>query len=146
MPNYENSKIYCIRSYQCEEIYIGSTIQNLSSRMSKHRSAYKKNRSTTTATKILQYDDCYIELLEYYPCKNRMELNRKEGQYIRNNNCVNKIIAGRTIQEYRLENKVAISNQKKFNITCNCGSTIRKYSIYNHRISKKHLNYMSMSN
>jgi hypothetical protein len=44
------------------------------------------------SSKILfeKYDDVRIELIEEYPCKNKMQLNKREGYYIRNNDCVNK--------------------------------------------------------
>jgi hypothetical protein len=42
MPNYENGKVYAIRSHQTDEVYIGSTVERLSARMSKHRADYKR--------------------------------------------------------------------------------------------------------
>ena len=56
---------------------------------------------------MLKYDDCYIELLEYYPCNNKTELNKYEGQKQREfkNECININIAGRTKKEYYNENK-----------------------------------------
>jgi gas vesicle protein len=42
-----------------------------------------------------------------------MELNRREGEHIRNNNCINRYIAGRTKKEYREDNKEKIKEQKK---------------------------------
>ena len=37
MPNYQNGKIYCIRSHQTDNIYIGSTTQKLCVRMAEHK-------------------------------------------------------------------------------------------------------------
>jgi len=100
MPNYQNGKIYCIRSHQTDDIYIGSTIKKLSSRMTHHRHHFKKKHNYITSYELMKYEDDYIELLEAFPCNNVEELRKKEGEYIRNTNCVNKQIAGRCSEEY----------------------------------------------
>jgi hypothetical protein len=112
MPNYQNGKIYAIRSYQTDEIYIGSTTQELSKRLYEH-----KIPSNPTASKeIIQHGDAYIELLEEYPCDNKQQLLRREGQLIRENNCVNKRVAGRSGKEWREENKeyIKIKDREKY--------------------------------
>jgi len=106
MVNYQKGKIYAIRSYQTDDIYIGSTVDTLSKRMGGHRCNYKqyiagKKVGNLTSFKILKYNDAYIELLEDYPCNSKGELERKEGEYIRKMDCVNKVIAGRSQEEYR---------------------------------------------
>ena len=115
---YQRGKIYTIRSPQTDEIYIGSTIDTLSKRFYKHKNDFKRWKtgkySYVTSYKILEYDDCYIELLEMCPCNNKMELERKEGQLIRaDDNAVNKIQPGRTYKQYRLDNKEKIREQSK---------------------------------
>ena len=101
MPDYQNGKIYKLWSPNGDEIYIGSTIQKLCDRRAKHKN------SMNCSSKILfeKYDDVRIELIEYFPCNNKEELNKKEGEYIRNNDCVNRCIAGRTDKEYYEDNK-----------------------------------------
>ncbi len=94
---YINGKIYSLRSHQTDKIYIGSTIQPLYKRFYEHKNK-KQNE-------LANYDDVYIELIEEYKCKNRMELERKEGEHIRANDCVNKLIAGRTQKQYYIDNK-----------------------------------------
>ena len=111
--DYKNGKIYVIRSHQTDQVYIGSTTQSLAKRFSCHKSNYKINKLDISSFEILKYDDAYIELIEEYPCDNKMMLNRREGEIIRQNNCVNKFIAGRTRQEYEEENKDKIREQKK---------------------------------
>lgn len=110
MPDYQKGKIYAIRSYQTDDVYIGSTCKKLSARMADHRSDYRRygiNKANyITSFRLLEYEDNYIELIENCPCDSKDELNRKEGYYIRNDeNCVNKQIAGRTRKEYREDNK-----------------------------------------
>ena len=116
--DYKNGKIYSIRSYQTENIYIGSTIQKLSKRLSKHKTDYKSwkdgKHNYVTSFEILKYDDYYIELIEEYNCKSKMELEKREGEIIRqHNNTVNKIIVGRTKKEHYEDNKDTILLKQK---------------------------------
>ena len=48
-----------------------------------------------------------------YPCNNRKELDRREGQVIREIGTINKCIAGRTKKEYREHNKEHKSQKAK---------------------------------
>jgi hypothetical protein len=115
--DYKNGKIYTIRSYQTDDIYIGSTTQTLTKRFSIHKSdlkSWKKGkRHYTTSYEIIKYGDAYIELLEVCPCSNKMELCRREGELIRSMDCINKNVAGRTKQEYKKENKEKIKEKNK---------------------------------
>jgi hypothetical protein len=95
---YHGGKIYTLRSPSTDKIYIGSTYNSLAKRKAEH----KKNKSN----EISQLDDFYIELLENFKCENRDELNKREGELIRENDkCVNKNMAGRTKKEYLIANK-----------------------------------------
>jgi len=113
MSNYQNGKIYSIRSYQTDLIYIGSTTQSLSKRLGKHRQ-YVKNKKISSG-EILKYPDYYIELIENFPCNSREELHKQEGYHIRKNIniCVNCCIAGRTKKEYNNDNKEKIKESQK---------------------------------
>lgn len=117
MVNYANSKIYAIRSHKTDEIYIGSTLQPLYMRLSAHKRNYKRYKNGSyhyvSSYKILEYEDAYIELIEDYPCERKEELNRREGQYIRSMDCVNKLVAGRSSSEYREDNKEKIATRMK---------------------------------
>jgi len=53
-----------------------------------------------TSYEVLGREDVCIELVEEIKCENKMELTRAEGFHIRNNDCVNKVIPGRTKVEY----------------------------------------------
>ena len=112
MPNYKDGKIYTIRFYDNDKlIYIGSTTQKIANRYS-----YHKNDMKCSLYQHIQnnyngdFKCCYIELLENYECNNKQELNKREGESIRifkaNQNyiVINKNVAGRTKQEYSLEN------------------------------------------
>ena len=104
MVNYGNSKIYAIRSYATDNVYIGSTTQPLSKRMVVHRGHYKLYLAGKfrymTSFELIKCGDAYIELLEDYPCENNEQLHRREGELIRNTACVNMRIAGQSKKEY----------------------------------------------
>jgi hypothetical protein len=128
---YQRGKIYTIRSHLTEQIYIGSTCEpTLAKRMSGHRGSFKQFQQTGDLPKsshiIIQFGDAYIELLENFSCNTRDELHRREGHHIRNNNCVNKVIAGRTHQEYIIDNSVRIKAYSK------------QYRIDNHEFNKQY--------
>ena len=117
---YNSSLIYTIRSHQTNKYYIGSTTQSLSNRLTGHIRSYKlyltnNTKSYTSSYEILQYNDYYIELLLAYPCNNKDELQRREGEMIRQykSDVVNICIAGRTHKEYNEDNKTHISEQQK---------------------------------
>jgi hypothetical protein len=101
--------IYMIRSFQTEDVYYGSTTQQLCNRMAKHRCNYKQwlngNFNNISSFEILKYEDAYIELVEEIEFQNKKELHAREGYYIRENNCVNKYIPCRTNKEYIEEHK-----------------------------------------
>ena len=125
-PNFQDGKIYSIRSHQTEKIYIGSTTQSLSQRFSNHKSLDCSSRE------IMQFADAYIELIEMFPCANKIQLHRREGELIRTTECVNKKTPGRTRAEtnkqYKQTHKEEIKQSRKQykqthkNMrTCSCG-------------------------
>jgi len=110
--------VYSLRTHQTPDIYIGSTTQSLSRRISNHRNCYKqysteKKGNYVSSYEIVKYGDAYIELEFEGEFESKNALHRKEGEYIREKNCVNKRIEGRTKQEYAKDNKEHISNYKK---------------------------------
>ena len=84
MNKYQNGKIYKITSKQTDDVYIGSTIQDLHERFSRH-----KLQNKGSSVKLFKYDDAIIELIELYPCKTRHELLWRERYYYDTINCVN---------------------------------------------------------
>ena len=113
MPNYKNGKIYKLWSLEGDDIYIGSTTQSLAQRKGDHLRDLKNGKACNSKLLFEKYNDVKIELLEEYPCENKEQLVRKEGEYIRNNGCVNKRVEGRTRKEYREDNKDKIKEQKR---------------------------------
>ena len=118
MVNYNNGKIYKIIDNTNGNIYIGSTTkQYLSQRLTTHVKNYKLflngKGHFVTSFKIIENNDYYIELIELYFCNSKDELHAREGYHIRNNECVNNNIPGRTRKEWREDNKNEILEREK---------------------------------
>jgi hypothetical protein len=106
MPDYKQGKIYTIRCKTDDTlIYVGSTVQSLSERMAKHRYDSIKRSNNFFYQHIDDWDNWYIELYENFPCENKEELNKREGQIIREKGTLNKNIAGRTYKDWINDNK-----------------------------------------
>ena len=122
--NYNNGKIYKIEPISGGEeggVYIGSTTKNrLCERMSCHRSDYKRwkeGKSNNYLTVFMLFDkygleNCHIGLVEAVVANSKDELTSREGYWIKQTNCVNKNIAGRTKKEgdkiYYENNKLSL--------------------------------------
>ena len=118
MPDYQKSKIYKLWSPSKNLIYYGSTIETLSQRLAKHKCSHKKynednNNGYCTSYLVLNCEDYKMELIEEYPCNNKDQLWKKEGEYIKNNECVNKVINGRTKIEYAKEYRIKNREKRK---------------------------------
>ena len=113
MVNYGNGKVYKIESHLGDKIYYGSTTKKyLSQRMDKHRNEYKrwlegKTNLIMSYKMFEQYgiENCKIILIENCSCESKDELTAREAYYIRNFDCVNKVVPGRTDKEYQVANK-----------------------------------------
>ena len=106
----ENGKIYCIKSKNCDSVYVGSTYKTLARRLREHENYYNgrnngKKYPLCYSQEIIKHGDYEIYELEKYPCSSRRDLRKREGYYQLMMNCVNKNIAGRTRNEYMKENK-----------------------------------------
>ncbi len=79
MPvNYQNGKIYSIRSHQTDKIYIGSTTQRLNQRLTEH-----KHELSCKSKCLFNYETSpKIELLENYSCNTKLELRKREQEYL----------------------------------------------------------------
>jgi hypothetical protein len=117
MVNYGKGKVYKIWSPNGDKIYIGSTTKEyLSQRMDHHRSDYKLKKVYLTAFILFEeygIENCKIELLEAKECTCKDELRQLEGKYIRELDCVNKYIAGRTQKEWYQEHPEKTKEYKK---------------------------------
>jgi hypothetical protein len=104
---YSKAKIYSIRSHQTDKFYIGSTTQELSKRMQSHQCHYKSRPFYVSSFEILKFPDVYIELLEEFPCENRIQLEKRESDLVRknSNNIVNKLTKETKHSKYHLNSR-----------------------------------------
>ena len=104
---YSAGTIHKIVNHVDDEIYIGSTCQQLNTRMKVHITASKldshKSRPLYKHMNTLGADTFYIELVEEFPCDTSKELMRREGHFIKQLSTLNNNIAGRTKKEYQLD-------------------------------------------
>ena len=118
--DFKNGKIYCIRNWVDDDLYIGSTTQTLSKRMERHRGnlnvAKCWNYRLYQKMREIGKEHFYIELIEKYECNDIEELRKKEGEWIRKIGTLNQLVAGRTKQENYIENRDRIlAQQKEYN-------------------------------
>jgi hypothetical protein len=178
MPDYQNGKIYKIVNYENDNVYIGSTCEpTLARRLAKHVADYKRylsgKKNYITSFKVIETGNYDIQLIEAYPCKNKMELHAREGHWIKQMDCINKIVAGRKHKEsykayyevnkekiakahktYREQNKVMIANANKAyreqnkeklcaKRQCICGAIYSHTNKARHVKSNKHQSYFN---
>jgi len=173
--DYSKGKVYCIKVNTEEEYlpYIGSTTkQYLSQRMDKHRNSFKQwknnRRIFMSSFNLFQnygIENCYIELLELFPCSCNEELRKKEREWFDKINCVNikkPFISNEEIVEYhKIRNieynklhpernkkyyekyKKQILEKNKEKYECQCGSICRIAEKSTHEKTKKHQYYLS---
>jgi len=124
---YERGQIYTVRcKYDKTLIYVGSTIQPLAVRMGGHRNNHD-HKATSLYLKVDgDWKNWYIELYENYPCNNKQELERREGEVIRDIGNVNMCIAGRNLKEYYIDNREKLLTKQKL-YTNNNREKVREY-------------------
>ena len=108
--------IYVIKNTVNNMLYVGSTSGELNIRMKQHlRDMYKHpNIKLYRAMKEFQPSNFYINLLEEFVCENIRQLRKQEGKYIRIIKPeLNKNIAGRSVEEYKEDNKDALRVYRK---------------------------------
>lgn len=83
---YSRGKIYTIRNrLDNNKVYVGSTIETLRQRWSKHRHDCKYYPNRTNFYKYINnndWSDWEIKLYQEYPCRNKKELEKKEYEII----------------------------------------------------------------
>jgi len=114
MPDYAKSKIYKITCNVTGLCYIGSTTQELEDRMKRHKNIKGNNYKSL---EIIKNNDYIYEVIENYPCENKIELRQREQFYIDSIECVNKHNAyGLDIENYKeYQKKYAKKNLEKKN-------------------------------
>ena len=160
MPDYNNSKLYKICSFETDQIYIGSTTQPLCKRMSGHRSKYKlwlkgyispsgKPANNCASYRILEQDpNCKIILISKHECNDRAELETIERDYMNSVECVNKNVGvskdpeyyNNYSKKYYIENKTEIKLKVNQKFNCDlCGGKYTPNGKSQHEKTKKHI-------
>jgi len=143
--NCNNSKIYVIIDDTNNNKYIGSTIQNIKTRLTQHKASYKMymNGKTghTTSCEIIKNNNYHIELLENVKCNNKLELHKRERFWIEKIECINKIIPSRTIDEYYECNIDKIKEQRKKFYHSNKEQTKKYYDCNRDKIKEQTKKY-----
>ena len=81
----------------------------------------------------------YIELYEEFPCQNKEQLTKREGEIIREIGVLNHVIPGRSSKEYFEDNKANILEKQKMYYDKNNEDILQKKKDYYMNVVK--LNY-----
>jgi hypothetical protein len=165
MVDYKKGKIYQIKNTIDDDIYVGSTTNTLEGRMKGHRqgSNTKCKQHMILYNKMNEYgfDKFFVELIEEYPCNSKIELGAREGHWIKERGTLNKIIQGRTKQDWNDENKDVKHNwyvknldkireqmqnnpKYKAKVVCECGLEVSQRHLNEHKITLTHQRRMGV--
>lgn len=114
MPDYKKAQIYRLWSIHTDKFYIGSTCSPLAKRFYGHKADYIRGKGCTSV-ELFKLGEVKIELIECFPCDSKAELERREGELMRQHkaNLVNQVIAGRTLAEYQEDNHKLIKERNR---------------------------------
>ena len=137
--DYQKTKIYKVYNNENDKFYIGHTITTLSKRLAKHR---EKHNKCMTKNLCVDLKNCFIVLVEKYPCKDVEEAKKRERFYIEKYQkeglyIVNKLIPGRTKKQYYEDNKEKIDKQNKEYYEDNKEKINEKKKEYNEKNKEK---------
>ena len=146
---YQNAKIYKISNDIDKLIYVGSTIQQLNIRFSKHKSEAKRSPERKLYKHFAKYGIHHFEikLIKNYPCNNRTALEIEEERYkIMLNAQLNTYRAHQTTEQlkayektYREKNRAKIRLKQNESLLCKiCGKTYTRSCKSNHCKTKWH--------
>lgn len=131
---YMKAIIYLIRSPNTDKVYVGSTINSLHIRRSKHYNDYSRyNRGILhykTSYEVIKAGDCIFETLAQIEVPTKLDIYKLESFYIK--------------QYPTAINKQQPANQHSLLYkvhTCECGSSCFLSSLTNHVRSKKHISF-----
>jgi len=127
-----------------DDCYFGHCTTGLNGRFSSHKSTYKGYKENNKGHELSIFklfddyggpDNCAIINIEDYPCDNKQEALKKEGEYILKHNCCNKHIPG----------------NKTINILPTFHCDVCDETLYNscknkHEQTQKHLNNIKKQN
>tara|TARA_R110002073_G_C9049135_1_gene543729 strand:+ start:49 stop:537 length:489 start_codon:yes stop_codon:yes gene_type:complete len=147
------------------KVYYGHTTNTLKNRLSQHKANNNK-----TSSKIMDSNSMKIECLEQYVYDINLRymdykdfLIKKESYYVKNFECINKKIPGRTMKEcsklwvennredyylkqkiYREKNKKQLAIKASVKYNCDCGGTYKHKHKSQHIKSIKHQKFINI--
>ena len=146
--DYTTGKIYRLWSPSANVSYFGHTINTLSRRLVNHRVSYRNfidgKGHYCPSFEILKHPDYRIDLEVECPCNSKIELQKREVEIIKANDCINKN-PPREINmiEYKYNARLKrIDNENR--IYCDCGGTYvnTKARRLQHEKSKRHKHHI----
>ena len=117
-------KIYKISSTCTNDVYIGSTMKTLTTRLRKHEADFQRHLDEryhyVTSFELICQDDYKIELLEQLQYNDKSELLAKEMQYINADpNCINKLLSAnittRALKRREYQKAYSLANKERRN-------------------------------
>ena len=149
MEEMKTGRIYALKSFQTDKIYIGSTINTINMRYSSHKYKYKlylnDEHHYYSAFDLMKYDDCYVELIKEVYCTKKQLLELEDEEIQSHNNCVNHYLPKHwegNRNPYKKQKY--IKERSKIEYCCECGSTLRIDKKARHNKSNKHQNYLGI--
>ncbi len=163
-------RIYKISSLQTDNVYIGSTKNDIEKRLKQHKWDYNKflnNKSHyTTSFEIIKYNDAIIELLEEIEYDDKKKLYERERYFIEAlKNTVNKLrptISKEDKKEFfkqyyiekqeifkdkrrknYIDNREKIKDKQNEKCVCICGKRYSRCNKLYHNKTKKHITYIT---
>jgi hypothetical protein len=104
------------------------------------------NRHYCSSFEIVKHGNVKIELVRVANCRNKKHSNRVEGEFIREVECVNKNMPGRSSAEgakkWREENMQYCKEKEARTSLCECGMTVTTKYMNGHKKTKKHQKMM----
>lgn len=137
--DYSKALIYkiCCLDPNVKEIYVGSTT-NFRERVRGHKKACNDEKNKDHNIKLYQFiranggwDNWTMELIEFYITDDKLKLLKREGELIRELKAsLNCIISGRTLKQWREDNKDLIIEKKKEYYEDNKNEILKKAKKY----------------
>ena len=125
-------RIYRIVDNTNGNVYIGSTKQSVSNRVSRHRNYMKNEKEYCSSCEVLKNNDYFYEQIDTCHKDNRKELER---QYINfTPNCINKRRLNFDKDEW---------NRKK--VFCECGCEVNRGGLGRHKKTARHSSLMALT-
>jgi len=152
MPDYSKGCIYMLRhkdDIDGKNSYVGSTT-NFRQRKNLHKSCCNNINSKKYNYSKYKYirdndgwENWVMEWIEDYPCNSKRELERREGEIIKQRAKLNFVVAGRTNKEWRDDNKQILAEKRRIYLQNNKQIIAEKRRIY---LQKNKINTMNIKN